>query len=80
MSSAKAVSLSEVRSAPNPKVIGELERLLEEARMGEVQGFTAVVMNPGGQSSSCFCGDFDADKALWAIECWKVRLLRGAGA
>lgn len=68
------VSLSEVKRAPNEKVIKTLSTVLEQAMSGELQG-VVVLCNLGDACASWSAGDTSFTDLLAAFEDWKFQQL-----
>ena len=66
--------LKAVAAKPNQEVIDRLETLLEMAKKGELRGFV-VLTNEHLSVGNISAGDWDADEAVYAAECWKHRYL-----
>jgi hypothetical protein len=59
---------------PDPSLIGEIERLLELARSGEMQGIAgAFIYRDGG--SAAFAGGWRTRSLVGALEMQKVHLI-----
>lgn len=74
MSDRPPVDLKAVAAKPNQVVIDRLEQLLALAKTGELRGF-CILTNEHLSVSAMSAGDWDADEAVYAAECWKHRYL-----
>lgn len=58
-----------VKLQPNKEAVSALEEMLEMAKTGEIQGFTAISF--GGRSAYTHCaGKWSAERALYALASW----------
>lgn len=76
--SAKVVGLfgsyEPVHSEPNPKLIEELERLLEAARAGEIVGLTGAYLHREHAVSYSYAGAIGTFGMLGALDCLSERV------
>ena len=63
-------------SKPDPKLVEELERLLEAARAGEMIGMAGVFVNKDKVVSYSYAGIVAGYGMLGGIDCMKERLVR----
>jgi len=74
--STEPVSLSEIRSAPDPQAIAMLEELLEEARSGRLRSIGAAMVYEGRYTDYCIhTGDAAMADLLMSLERLKHRVL-----
>jgi hypothetical protein len=68
------IRLSDANREPDPDVIHALERLLEEARSGELRG-VFILTNYADCMSRRAVGQWSERDAVFACEFWKKRVL-----
>ncbi len=61
---------------PDDQLVGELERLLEAARAGELVGMAGVYLNKDKVVSYAYSGLIAGYGVLGGLDCLKTRLVR----
>lgn len=61
----------ELKKSVNPKLIEDLEAILESARKGELLGVTAMLLHPGREYGYISIGDMEFSETLLAFEDFK---------
>ncbi|TCT08100.1 hypothetical protein [Aquabacter spiritensis] len=62
------------KAEPNPTVVGELERLLEAARSGELVGLAGVYLHKDKSVAYSYAGAVVGFGMIGGLECLKARL------
>lgn len=62
------MSIEEIKSTPNQDIIAMLERLLESARVGDINYLAVVGTWWNGQTFDCFQGHGDPIKIIGGLE------------
>jgi len=65
-----------VHSEPNPKLVEELERLLDAARAGEIVGLTGAYLHREHGVSYSYAGAIGTFGVLGALDCLRERVRR----
>ena len=63
-----------VHHEPNPKLVEELERLLEAARAGEIVGLTGAYLHKEHGVSYSYAGAIGTFGMLGALDCLRERV------
>ncbi len=72
------VTVNPVTMTPHPNVVEFLERTLEEAKRGEIDGIVMLLSHPDGETSDRWASgpNFYWVRLLGCAELWKSRYIR----
>ena len=70
------ISLAEVRNAPVPEVVAEIEALLERARQGEIRGFAiSCCLTERCAGTTYVVGDGGVASLVYGVQELNLRLM-----